>query len=268
MPAATQCRRNAPAPWLYLFGVIAWTWCWLGAAALTGRPLFGFPVVLLAVIGGLGPVAVSAALVAAGRWDPALDRSAGAFLRRSFNLRALPRRWALAAVLLALMLAFAPPLVDAAFGAPLSAPAGPAVFLFIGMLFGALEEPGWRGYAQEGLQRRMPAAAAAFVVGAFWAAWHLPLFFIEGTYQHGLGVGTPAFWRFHLAILLGSPVYAWLYNVSGRAIAAHLLYHALANAFREAAPESTPAAALGVEAVLAAAVLLFAWPMMRSTRRA
>jgi CAAX protease family protein len=39
-----------------------------------------------------------------------------------------------------------------------------------------LEEPGWRGFALPQFQRRIPAAGAAFVVGAFWGLWHLPLY--------------------------------------------------------------------------------------------
>jgi len=39
-----------------------------------------------------------------------------------------------------------------------------------------LEEPGWRGFALPHMQRRMPAAWAALVVGTIWGLWHLPLY--------------------------------------------------------------------------------------------
>jgi membrane protease YdiL (CAAX protease family) len=38
-----------------------------------------------------------------------------------------------------------------------------------------LEEPGWRGFAFPQMQRRMPAAWAALLVGAIWGLWHIPL---------------------------------------------------------------------------------------------
>lgn len=83
---------------------------------------------------------------------------------------------------------------------------GPAPWLF---LFGALEEPGWRGYVQEGLQRRCSVAASSLLIGLFWAVWLLPLFLLPGTYQAGLGVATPAFWSFILALAAVLLVAAW-----------------------------------------------------------
>ena len=51
-------------------------------------------------------------------------------------------------------------------------------FQLLGLCFGSplLEEPGWRGFAFARLRDRMPAASAAFLVGAIWGLWHLPLF--------------------------------------------------------------------------------------------
>jgi membrane protease YdiL (CAAX protease family) len=223
--------------------------------------------VILAVVGALGPGVVAGLLVASGRWDPALDRTVGDFFRRAFDPRVLPWRWYLWIAGLVLVLAVGPVLLDRsalrAFG--LFEP-GPALTLLIGVVFGALEEPGWRGYAQEALQRRLPVVVAGLVTGVFWAAWHLPLFFIAGTYQAELGVGTAAFWAFHLAIVVGCPVYAWLYNAAGRVTLAAVLYHALSNLVRELVPDVSNLAEVGVEAALALIVTLAAWRWMRRPR--
>jgi membrane protease YdiL (CAAX protease family) len=259
-----RAEQSGPAPWLYLFGVLAWTWTFHGIVALTGQSLFQFPTVILALLGALGPSIVAGLLVVRGRWDPALDPTVGAFFRRAFDPRALPWRWYLWIVGLVLVLAAGPVLLDPATlrERGLIEP-GAGVTLFIGFLFGALEEPGWRGYAQEGLQRRMPVVVASLVIGVFWAAWHLPLFIIAGTYQAGLGVGTPAFWAFHLGIVAGSPVYAWLYNAAGRITLAAVLYHALSNVVRELVADPSDVAEVGVEAALALFVTLAAWRWMR-----
>ena len=260
-------RRGQPAPWAYLFGVLAWTWTFHGLAALTGQPLFQFPTAILALLGGFGPSIVAGILVALGYWDSALDRSARAFFRRAFDPRMLPWRWHLRIVILVAILAVAPVLLD-----PTTRRAhglievGPAAMLLIGLLFGAIEEPGWRGYAQESLQRRLPVVVAGLVIGVFWAAWHLPLFFITGTYQAGLGVGTPEFWGFNIAILVGCPLYAWLYNAAGRVTLAAVLYHALGNVAREMVPDVANIVEVGVEAALALIVTLAAWEWMRRPR--
>jgi uncharacterized protein len=70
---------------------------------------------------------------------------------------------------------------------------GPAAF-FVGMLVsGPLsEEPGWRGTAYPRLRARTGTVQACLVLGVTWAVWHLPLFFIDGTVQHDLGLATPS----------------------------------------------------------------------------
>ena len=259
--------RGQPAPWLYLFGVLAWTWILHGIVALTGQQLFEFPAVILALLGALGPTIVAGLLVAAGRWDPALDAGVGAFFRRAFYPGALSWGWHGAIVALVLILAVAPVLLDTSVLREEGLiDLGPGFFLLIGFIAGAVEEPGWRGYAQEGLQRRVPVVAASLIVGVFWAAWHLPMFYIAGTYQATLGIGTPAFWTFFLAIVVGCPVYAWLYNATGHVTFAAVFYHALSNLVRELVPDVSNLAEVGVEAALAIAVTVAAWGLMTHRR--
>lgn len=267
MRAESDRAIGQPAPWLYLFGVLAWTWTFHGVVVLTGQRLFDFPAVILALLGALGPSIVAGFLVAVGRWDPAIDTTVGEFLRRAFDPRVLPWRWYAITVGLVLVLAFVPVMLDqGALQEHGLFERGPGLFLIIGFVFGALEEPGWRGYAQEGLQRRMPVVLASLVIGVFWALWHLPLFFIRDTYQAGLGVGTPAFWGFVLAAVVGCPVYAWLYNGSGRITLVAVLYHALGNVVREMVPDVSNVAEVGVEAVLALVVTIAAWGLMHRPR--
>jgi hypothetical protein len=90
-----------------------------------------------------------------------------------------------------------------------------------------------------------------------WAVWHLPLFFLEGTYQAGLGVGSPAFWAFFASILLISPVYAWLHGTAGGASVVAVAYHGLSNVAAEMlGVEGATAAELATQAALVALLLL------------
>lgn len=256
-------RRNQPVPWFYLFGVLLWTWTLLGVVALTNQQLFEFPGLLLSLAGLLGPSIIAAFLITIGYWDRALDPTVLDFFRRAFNPCRLPWYWVLRIVAIALVIAILPVLLD-----PSTRQAqglidiGPRFFLLIGFLAGVVEEPGWRGYAQESLQRRLPILLAGLTIGIFWAAWHLPLFFIAGTYQASLGVGTSAFWTSNLAIVIGSPVYAWLYNATGRVTFAPVLYHGLGNVMREMVPDAANVAEVGVETTLALMLVLVSWRWM------
>lgn len=60
-------------------------------------------------------------------------------------------------------------------------------FFYIFALQGPLgEEFGWRGYALPGLLERVRPLWAGLLVGLFWSAWHLPLFYTAGEVQSGL----------------------------------------------------------------------------------
>jgi hypothetical protein len=51
------------------------------------------------------------------------------------------------------------------------------------LVLGPMEELGWRGYALPILQRVMAPVWAGLLVGAVWALWHLPAFFLDGSPQ-------------------------------------------------------------------------------------
>lgn len=84
---------------------------------------------------------------------------------------------------------------------------------------GALEEFGWRGFAQVRLQQRYSAVTASLVVGLVWALWHLP--FIVA------GVGNfPAFYAYVPEVMAFSLVLGWLYNATEGALPVVMLTHA------------------------------------------
>jgi uncharacterized protein len=258
-------RRPPPArhaPWLYVGTTLAWTWALWGLAAAIGDGWLDPASLALFALGGLGPLVVAGALVGLGR----AAEAPGAFWRRALDPRAMSGRWWLVVLALAVL----PPLVvRLASHVPeegLLAP-GPLAFLVVGALAGAAEEPGWRGYAQEGLQRRMSVLAASLVVGLFWAAWHLPLFWIEGTYQHGLGAFSRSFWLFHLALLTGTVIYGWLYNAAGGVTIAAVAFHGLGNVANELFPtDGAEALGTALQGVIAVLLVVGAWRWLRRPR--
>jgi len=94
------------------------------------------------------------------------------------------------------------------------------------IFFGPIpEELGWRGVAFEELLNRMNYYKAQIIVAILWALWHIPLFFIEGSYQNGLGIYTPDFWMFFINVILNSFITGWIYVKSGRSLLTAILFH-------------------------------------------
>lgn len=130
--------------------------------------------------------------------------------------------------------------------------------LFYWLLFGPVpEEPGWRGYALDGLQARRSALSSSFIVGVVWSLWHLPLFFIEGTWQaEEVGLVTQRFWLYMLTIVIEAVLYTWIYNNTNRSTLAAILFHFMANTFGESFALSGRAEVYGFVIAIVTVVLV------------
>jgi membrane protease YdiL (CAAX protease family) len=144
--------------------------------------------------------------------------------------------------------------------------------LFISLVGGGNEEPGWRGYALPHLQRDYGALTASLVIGAVWAVWHLPLYYLPG----GMYAGK-SFALFAPMVLAFSVVLTWLYNGSGGSVPAAMLLHAginSASALIPAPPEAVSVLSRGwhmqlqvaVFAVVATALVCYYGPKTLSAR--
>ena len=101
--------------------------------------------------------------------------------------------------------------------------------------FQAGEEIGWRGYALPRLADRYGLAASSVVLGAIWALWHLPQFFIAGgdTYQQSFVVWAPQVVAISIAM-------AWLYAKTGGSLLLVMLMHAAINNAKDIVPSGVP----------------------------
>ena len=98
------------------------------------------------------------------------------------------------------------------------------------LFFGPIpEEMGCRGIAFPRLQNRFGFNPATIILGFMWAIWHLPLFFVEGTYQYQLGFGSSLFWSFMFGIFFTTFIYSFIYNKTNHSILAVILFHFVDN---------------------------------------
>jgi len=220
---------RSPALAQYLLVTFGWTWTVWWIAVFAGRAAIEVPLSLLFALGGLGPAVGS--IVVIRNLGPAYRRE---FVRRLWDPKRISGSWWFALAAVAVGPALAGYLAAAAAGRPpiamTTVTLGAVAFnVGFGLAAGAVEEPGWRGVARDLLQSRMPPVWAALIVGIPWALWHLPLFFLEGTYQHALGFGSARFWLFNLFLLLLSVLYLWLCKGTRGSILIAILAHAGTN---------------------------------------
>jgi uncharacterized protein len=157
-------------PFLTFVGLtytFSWTF-WLIAWAGGGTIPF--------LIGGLGPLFAAAAVTRL------TGGSLRDWLRPVWRWRVSPRWWAYAVALPALLFA-AVSLVLQLTGSPVDwslaltrLPAYAGTFVFVLLLGGALEEPGWRGFGLPELQKRHSPVRATLLLGLAWGVWHVPIY--------------------------------------------------------------------------------------------
>jgi uncharacterized protein len=247
-------RRHRPVP-LFFVLAFAWTWAlWWTAAVLRLPAPLQFMVFLT---GGLGPLVGAAAV--ASRSGVAYRR---ALLRRVWDPTGIRPVWWSALVAVAVVPAGLGSVVANLSGASATLPdySIGAVSGVVGFALaaGLVEEPGWRGAASDAWQERTRAVWAALGIGLLWALWHVPLYFIEGSYQHGLGFLSARFWLTNLVLVQLSVLYVWLANGSGGSILIAILAHAGFNAAGELVPRSTTGDVMALLAVTAATVTVIA----------
>jgi membrane protease YdiL (CAAX protease family) len=216
----------------YFALVFAWTWLFWGLAVWwTGGRDPSSSLVFL--VGGAGPFLAAVALTHL-RETPATARD---FWVRSFDPRRIHGRWWAAALLLHPALVACAFAADLALGGSLPAmdpklasPVALLSLLFFVFWFGPLpEEIGWRGFALDRLQARMGPLRASLVLGSVWALWHVPLFFVPGTFQEGLGAGSLRSVIFLLSMVPLSVLITWVYNETDRSTLSAVLIHYTGN---------------------------------------
>jgi CAAX protease family protein len=94
-------------------------------------------------------------------------------------------------------------------------------FVFILLFIGLGEEPGWRGYALEKLQKLYSPLKSSLILAPIWALWHLPLM--------GTEFPAPIIPAFLLSVVGTTIALTLVYNGAQRSILLPMLLHATVN---------------------------------------
>lgn len=96
------------------------------------------------------------------------------------------------------------------------------LFILNGILFGGLEEVGWRGFLQEH-EHAHSVLVFGVVFGVVWGLWHLPMFFVQGLAHYDYG-----FVPFLLQGVVYSLWVTWVYART-RSVPVAVIFHAMIN---------------------------------------
>jgi len=231
-----QMKKETRNLILFFVATFVWTWACYTPIAIGHHSPYEMPWTLLLIGGGMGPSLVGVAMVLL-TFEKERRRD---FWRRSFSWRRIRLPW-WGVILVTFPLLFAVSIaLDLALGGAtpgmsefkslLANPATLPLTVFISFLSGPWsEEFGWRGYALDPLLKRLGIIGGSCVLGLVWGVWHLPLYFMAGTWHAEMGFGLSGFWTFLVWSIGLSLLITWVYLHTNRSILAALLLHFTAN---------------------------------------
>ncbi len=226
-------KRNDGVNALLFFGLaLAMSWAaWILAVGIDAATGEAAGDVLIA-IGSMGP-ALAAIIVLFWRGDKKLRHD---YWRRLIDNRVIGGRWYLVMLLLPGVIVFSAILVSLALGGSTDQlqlvpelRGGVVAFLpFAAYVFfvGPLpQELGWRGFGLHALLHKYNGLVASLVLAAFWATWHVPLFFI-GDYPLAVIAEEPVRLSIYFAKFIPlSILYTWIFIGTSHRTLSAILFH-------------------------------------------
>lgn len=121
------------------------------------------------------------------------------------------------------------------------------------ILFGGIEEIGWRYLFQPALEKKLSFPLASCVTFLLWGVWHILYFFVDGS----IGLMTPESLLFFLLGLLGNTFVLGAIHHLTKSLWLCVFYHALLNAFTQALEPAGTAGTFGIMALSITLSVLF-----------
>ncbi|MET0119585.1 MAG: type II CAAX endopeptidase family protein [Candidatus Thiodiazotropha sp. 6PLUC9] len=105
------------------------------------------------------------------------------------------------------------------------------LLLFIAAVF---EELGWRGYGFESLEKGRSFLSASMIFGVIWSLWHLPLLWVNHSYQYEIYQLSPWYAvNFFLGTAVMGVIISWVCHINQRSILVAILFHFIVNLSQE-----------------------------------
>lgn len=240
--------------------VFIFTWAfWLFAIMFNN----GLTCSLGMVLGVISPATIAIITVFTSKSD-ALKKD---FKRKIFNFWKLKPQYIVGGFLIMSAIICCSILTSVLFGQSLDQFSVIEGFTFDGPgLFGAfatislaaiLEEVGWRGYGEDSIAEYHSWFKESIIFGFIWAIWHLPLFWIPGTYHITIRQMSPWFMiNFMVSVIPMGFITTWVYVKNGRSMLASILFHLFVNTMQEKIAMTQPTKCIESFFVLIAAIII------------
>ena len=218
--------------WVFFTLTFGFSWLFWGIAILLNQVYTSFPTIIFFALGGFGPSIIGILLTYLTKNKEEVKD----FWYRSRDFKRINIQWYGAIIIfsltplliaggLSLLFKGSGITIDSTF---ISSSLFTVIFLIIGVI---AEELGWRGYVLDRLQIKYNSFISSIIIGFFWGLWHLPLFFIQQTYQQIIGLYSIEFWMFFIMVLPHSVIFTLIFNNTNRSILSALLFHFSVNFF-------------------------------------
>jgi len=271
-----QGLPEAANPWRFFalaLGISWFFWMWV---VLLDWNVWKFPAIIFGALGLLGP-AIAEIMLISRTHDKEQWRD---YWERVFDVKRIGKKWFFVILLIFPVVHAIAILLSILSGSPfpgfetaknlLSDPWRILPFAIFILIFGPLpEELGWRGYALDGLQARYNALVSSLILGVVWALWHVPLFFMKGTFQHDqLRFATSGFWSYIFGPIIISVLFTWIYNNTNRSTLSAILFHFMINLTAELMPLTEQGRIYSTELVtLLSVMVIVIWRPTMLTRQ-
>ncbi len=194
---------------------------------------------LFMLIGLMVPFLLSVLMVAASKnIDMKKD-----FLNRLLNPRLIQPKMILIIILIMPLSVLASIAISLPFGGAVSQfqlaegfsfSSGFIPVLLLLILAASFEELGWRGYAFDSLQSRYSLFKASIIFSILWSLWHLPLIFVQNSYQYEICHENIWFGvNFFVGVVPMGVIISWACIRNKKSIISAILFHFIINMSQE-----------------------------------
>lgn len=239
------------------------TWSfWITAAILSRTPNDNGLSTLFMLFGLIAP-SVTAVITVLTSGSPALRQD---LKRKIIGFYRIKPKYILLAILLFAAVVAVSILLSTLFGGSLgqfsftddfSFSVGGTSALLTILLASVIEETAWRGYGEDAVGSYFSWFTESIIFGSVWALWHLPLFWIEGTYHYGLKeLGIVYILNFLVSVIPMNFLTTWVYIKNNRSMLACIILHLFVNTMQEKIAMTPQTKCLETIVIIGAAILV------------